>query len=189
MTNYLNPSTRSGGAEQIIVPERTGTAAVDEAPFDDVQYARVNGEWLAVDLSSLRVSQFSSDGSTFTSTSVTGESMGTSGAEGTFVAPASGDVLIWVSGQAKASVAGQAAAIAYEVRAGATIGSGSIISSRTTDRSFLTTNTQYVRGSMPFLLEGLVPGDTYNVRTFAMSGDAGSTASLGHCRITVAPQP
>lgn len=46
MTNYLNPSTRSGGVEQIVVPERQVAVPVDDAPFDDEQYVRVNGEWV-----------------------------------------------------------------------------------------------------------------------------------------------
>lgn len=46
MTTYLNPSTRSGGIEQIVVPERQSAVPVDDAPFDDEQYVRVNGEWV-----------------------------------------------------------------------------------------------------------------------------------------------
>lgn len=46
MTNYVNPSTRIGGTEQIVVPERQTTVPVDDAPFDDEQYVRVNGEWV-----------------------------------------------------------------------------------------------------------------------------------------------
>ena len=46
MTSYLNPSTRSGGVEQIVVPERQTVVPVDDAPFDDEQYVRVNGEWV-----------------------------------------------------------------------------------------------------------------------------------------------
>lgn len=48
MTTYLNPSTRSGGVEQIVVPERAMAVPVDDAPFDDEQYVRVNGEWVPV---------------------------------------------------------------------------------------------------------------------------------------------
>jgi hypothetical protein len=49
MTNYVNPSTRSGGVEQIVVPERSVIGMVDEAPFDDQQHVRVNGEWVPYD--------------------------------------------------------------------------------------------------------------------------------------------
>ena len=45
MTEYLNASTRNGGVKQVVVPERTNISEVEEAPFDDQQYARVNGEW------------------------------------------------------------------------------------------------------------------------------------------------
>lgn len=49
MTNYLNPSTRSGGVQQIVVPERATAVPVDDAPFDDEQYVRINGEWVPYD--------------------------------------------------------------------------------------------------------------------------------------------
>lgn len=48
MTNYINPSTRNGGVEQIVVPERTPAVEVEEAPFDDVQYVRMNGQWVPI---------------------------------------------------------------------------------------------------------------------------------------------
>ena len=46
MTKYLNPSTRNGGVEQIVVADRPAAARVEEAPFDDAQYVRLNGEWV-----------------------------------------------------------------------------------------------------------------------------------------------
>lgn len=49
MTSYLNPSTRNGGTKRIVVPDRVAAIEVEEAPFDDTQYVRVNGEWVAVD--------------------------------------------------------------------------------------------------------------------------------------------
>lgn len=45
MTTYVNPTTHHGGADQIVVPDRVTGITVDEAPFDDVQYVRVNGDW------------------------------------------------------------------------------------------------------------------------------------------------
>ena len=46
MTNYLNPSTRHGGVKQIVVPERETVAQTYDAPFDDEQYVRINGDWV-----------------------------------------------------------------------------------------------------------------------------------------------
>jgi hypothetical protein len=46
MTSYINPTTHHGGADQIVVPNRVPDSTVDEAPFDDAQYVRVNGEWV-----------------------------------------------------------------------------------------------------------------------------------------------
>jgi hypothetical protein len=48
MTNYVNPVTRIGGVDQVVVADRVTTIPVDEAPFDDEQYVRVNGEWVSV---------------------------------------------------------------------------------------------------------------------------------------------
>jgi hypothetical protein len=45
MTSYVNPVVHHGGADQIVVPDRVTGITVDEAPFDDVQYVRVNGDW------------------------------------------------------------------------------------------------------------------------------------------------
>lgn len=49
MTSYVNPSTRVGGVKQVVVPERPPANQVDDAPFDDTQYTRVNGEWVPID--------------------------------------------------------------------------------------------------------------------------------------------
>lgn len=48
MTNYVNPSTRIGGVEQIVVPEREPTR-MDDAPIDDIPYVRLNGEWVPLE--------------------------------------------------------------------------------------------------------------------------------------------
>ena len=49
MTTFLNPSTRHGGVKQIVVPERAVAIPVEDAPYDDSQYVRVNGEWVPYD--------------------------------------------------------------------------------------------------------------------------------------------
>lgn len=50
MTKYLNPTTRSGGATQIIVGDSSITTSkvstgMEDAPYDDVLYGRLNGGW------------------------------------------------------------------------------------------------------------------------------------------------
>ena len=196
MTQYVNPLTRNGGVEQIVVPERAPSPPVDEAPFDDNQYVRVNGVWVPIGFRGPPVIEpaladimFESDGSTFTTTSTSGVAMGSSGAEGVFEAPPSGELILWVSGQAKASVDGQPAAISFEVREGLTIGSGTTVVSKNINRAFMNANTQYVRGSMPYIVDGLTPGADYNTRTVAYSGSGSSTASVGRCVITLQFQP
>ena len=196
MTQYVNPLTRNGGVEQIVVPERVPSPPVDEAPFDDNQYVRVNGVWVPIVFPDPPVIEpaladimFVSDGSTFTTTSTAGVAMGSAGAQGVFEAPPSGELILWVSGQAKASVDGQPAAISFEVRKGLSIGSGTSVVARNIDRAFLNAGTQYVRGSMPYTVDGLTPGNDYNVRTIAFSGSGSSTASVGRCVITLQFQP
>ena len=49
MTSYVNPSTRLGGVQQIVVPERPTTLHDEDAPFDGTQYVRMNGEWVPID--------------------------------------------------------------------------------------------------------------------------------------------
>lgn len=46
MTQYINPSTRHDGANQIIVSKRITPADVYEAPFDGGKYVRQNGVWV-----------------------------------------------------------------------------------------------------------------------------------------------
>lgn len=48
MTQYLNPSTRNGGTDKIVIPDRALPGGEDEPPFDGKQYARVDGEWVEV---------------------------------------------------------------------------------------------------------------------------------------------
>ena len=50
MSTYVNASTRLGGVDQIVVPERETTVdPVEEAPFDGIQYVRMNGEWVPIE--------------------------------------------------------------------------------------------------------------------------------------------
>ena len=51
MTQYINPSTRHDGANQIIVPERFTSAGMHEAPFDGQQHVRKDGEWVPITFS------------------------------------------------------------------------------------------------------------------------------------------
>lgn len=48
MTNYINPHTRNGGSKQLVIPRREHGGDLLEAPFDDTQYVRENGEWVPI---------------------------------------------------------------------------------------------------------------------------------------------
>ena len=136
----------------------------------------------------MRAAAFAATDSTnTTSVSTTGAAMGARGGEGTFVAPPSGNILVWVGGQLRSGQAGQYAAIGFEIRTGATIGSGSVFWAYDIDRAvinFLTTNIR--AGMGPFFVTGLTPGATYNIRNMIASGTTtASTFAWG--RVGVVP--
>jgi hypothetical protein len=43
---YVNPTTRIGGVETVVVAERPVASELDDAPYDDEQYVRFNGDWV-----------------------------------------------------------------------------------------------------------------------------------------------
>jgi hypothetical protein len=137
---------------------------------------------------SMRAQVFAStDGTNITSVSTTGATMGARGGQGTFIAPPSGNVLIFTGGQLRSGVDGQYAAIGYEVRAGAVIGSGTVVQAYSIDMALINFSVQSIRAlGGPFLLSGLTPGATYNARQMIASGTTtASTFAWG--RLTILP--
>lgn len=102
-------------------------------------------------------------GSTYTSTGAF-DNYPTSGAQGTFVAPNSGKVRITVGGFIKAGTAGQPAQLGWDLRAGATIGSGTMVQAMANTNAVGNYNNQYVNATTSTIVTGLTPGDTYNLR-------------------------
>lgn len=95
---------------------------------------------------------------------------GTSPLGVTFVAPPSGAVVISMRGYIAQNINGQASIMSYAIRAGGSIGSGSVFSAANSDRALVCGRS--VNASSPALLQasitdgfnGLTPGATYNVR-------------------------
>jgi hypothetical protein len=139
--------------------------------------------------SAMRTLAFAGDGTQVTTTSTAGIAMGASGAQGTFVAPPSGIVEVEVMGQLGSSTDGQAAGCSFEVKTGATIGSGTVIDAASINKAALCANNQVVRSSQTHLVSGLTPGSTYNIRTILFSGVGTNTARCAWTRLIVRPSP
>lgn len=112
---------------------------------------------------------------------------------GTFVAPASGEVYITVGGSVFSSTNGYMAVLSYEVRAGATLGQGSVILANDYRRAVHTgagVNTggsSRVGGSHRRKLSGLTPGAFYNVQTKHWVDGSGGTGQVNARSLLVEP--
>lgn len=112
-----------------------------------------------------------------TSENITGTSYAafTNSAEGTFTAPATGKVYVTVSARMSLGNTTYYGYTSWELRAGASIGSGSVITAADDNRAIRVGNTVtagapiYDQGSHRYLVTGLTPGDTYNIRTMHKS--------------------
>lgn len=98
---------------------------------------------------------------------------GSPGCGVTFVAPPSGKVYITVSGYMQENTAGNFAFLGIEVRAGGTIGSGTVVRSPITNECVGCSQGRDV-GSRVIYQVGLTAGSTYNVRTMFCSTPAGT---------------
>lgn len=100
---------------------------------------------------------------------------------GTFVAPPSGAVWATIGGLIRQGNNGQDIRLAYEIRAGAVLGSGTVLWAASVGRSIQC--GQAVNTSAPAVLSAshrqlvgsMTPGATYNIRTmYAVSGGSGT---------------
>ncbi|MFC6156143.1 hypothetical protein [Kribbella jiaozuonensis] len=86
-----------------------------------------------------------------------------------FTAPPSGSVYITVSGHLESNAASNFGYLAFEVRAGSSVGSGSVFHAANTDEGIMAGSaasgvTRSCAGNR-YLLTGLTPGSSYNVQT------------------------
>lgn len=149
----------------------------------------VIGTLVTNDSAAMRLIQFAGDGTQFTTSSTTGASMGTAGAQGTFVAPPSGTVEVTVGGQIASDTAGQAAVMTFEVKTGTTIGSGTVHQALNINKGILNANTQNIRTSMTFPVTGLTPGADYNTRTILMTTNSAAVARAAWTFLSIRPSP
>lgn len=107
-------------------------------------------------------------------------------ASSTFVAPASGAVLIAFNSFIRNLTAGQAAKLSCEVRAGNVIGVGAIVFAPTDNQCIGNFNTQFIKAECIVPIEGLTPGSTYNVRLmYNQANAAGAVFSSNVLKIVV----
>jgi hypothetical protein len=110
---------------------------------------------------------------TTTSGSFTATLTGTTRPSGTFVAPASGVVDVYLTAQVSDSDTSDLAICGYEVRSGAVVGSGTVVQAAEIPRSLYSGTTQ--RCTMVDTVTGLSAGTTYNIGPmYAVTGDTGT---------------
>jgi hypothetical protein len=94
---------------------------------------------------------------------------------GTFVAPSSGRVRVVVGGFTRALTTNNRTALAYELRAGAVLRSGTVIQGYSGFNAIGNYGTEWVIGERMSYVGGLTPGATYNIAPY-FSTDAGGGA-------------
>ena len=124
------------------------------------------------------------DLTTLSSITVTGPTAGSPVVGLTFTAPASGMVYVTVTGSLTNSQNGNSTLLSYEVRAGGTIGSGTVLTAASFNRAVQTSDAVNTGGaarvtaSNRFLVSGLTSGSTYNARTMHWVSPAGTGTVL-----------
>ena len=100
-----------------------------------------------------------------------------------FVAPPSGMVFITLTGFLESSIVGASAILGWQIRAGASIGSGSVVEEINDDYSLIagtfvsSGNPNYHSGTTRHLQQALTPGSSYNVRLCTTTRPAAAAKS------------
>jgi hypothetical protein len=105
-----------------------------------------------------------------------------------FVAPTTGRVLVTWSGQVANSTATSACELSPYIREGTTVGSGTAFLASVIDnkiRLVSSSNNSIQHAGMTMLVEGLTPGDDYNVRLDHRV--SGNTGTFIYRKVTVIP--
>lgn len=124
--------------------------------------------------------------STVSSASTTFVALGSGGSAGlAFTAPPSGKVLIIHDTTIHNGTASNSAVSSFEVRTGDTIGSGTVVLAASDDRAVFNFDSLRVSASVARLVEGLTPGNAYNVRTLVRCG--AGTVQVSRAHLTLVP--
>lgn len=122
---------------------------------------------------------------TTSSTSYTSTLSGGTACSTTFVAPASGKVTVFISARISDGTGADLARMSFEVREGAVIGSGTVVSTADEPRAVAHTGTSAMQAGNSFPVTGLTPGATYNVQQ--MFGTGGGTGTYSYKKLAVYP--
>jgi hypothetical protein len=104
----------------------------------------------------------------------------------TFVAPPSGMVQVVNTAQMSNASATQTSLMSFVIREGGTIGSGTAFWAASDDDSLRNVGTNAFQGTYSVVIEGLVGGNTYNIRQ-AFRGSGATAASFSRKRLAVIP--
>ena len=112
----------------------------------------------------------------------------------TFVAPASGQVMVHLKAYFQQNATDNVAIVSTEIRAGSTIGSGAVVSGGTANGNDALAIGRHVgsgeeatlNAGTPRWVSGLTPGNTYNVRTMHQTTSGGSI-TLFYREVIVVP--
>lgn len=117
---------------------------------------------------------------------------GTSFAAGTpvvgvvFVAPTTGSVWVNVQGHLEQTVASRFGYLAFEVRDGSILSSGTVVHAAVTQEG-VGVGTGRIAASNRTLVTGLTPGSNYNARTMHVATPSGATVNVIYRSIVVEP--
>lgn len=110
-----------------------------------------------------------------------------------FTAPPTGKVYITVGGRIQCQTTGNTIYLSFEVRTGATVGSGTVVLATDAGRAVAAggnaTGFTFARvgGSKRYLLTGLTPGSSYNVRTMHACQTTTATGDLYNRDLLIEP--
>jgi len=103
---------------------------------------------------------------------------------GTFVAPGSGKVWIHIAAEVGQNASGTVSWMSFEVREGAVLGSGTIVTAASDARAIAAGGPSECRPGRTCLVTGLTPGSTYNVRAMCR-GNIANNARFSGRRVCV----
>lgn len=105
-----------------------------------------------------------------------------------FTAPSNGKIYATVSGHMETNTTGEACYLAYEIRTGSTIGSGTVFFAAVTDWGIGVlgfSGAARICASRRKMISGLTPGGSYNIRTMHVC--TGGTYDIFEREILVEP--
>lgn len=138
-------------------------------------------------LSAQAASGIQTDSGTVAQNTYTGTRAGTTNVAGcAFTAPESGKISVqWAAG-GSVSAAGFML-ISFEIRTGATVGSGTVVWPASDNIQIQYTATSETSGSTFYPVTGLTPGADYNIRLMYRTITSSVTGTINRPRVAVSP--